>query len=114
LPPPERPGMMQKLLTEVIGTAHVTVNNNGILISKDGKAGGDLIDEAIANQGQLRTVTPVPVEQRRQPARQFPQGTPSTPGKAPAKPPTSAPATQQATPASTTNPAPTTQPGTKP
>lgn len=99
MPKPERPGMMAKLLTEVVGMAHVTVNNNGVLISKDGK-GNDLIDEAIANQGQLRTVTPVPVEQRRQPPRTFPQGTPSTPGKAPSQPspaPSSTPKTTPAT-----------------
>jgi outer membrane protein assembly factor BamD len=111
LPKPERPGMMQKLLTEVIGTAHVTVNNNGVLISKDGKTGGDLIDEAIANQGQLRTVTPVPVEQRRQPARTFPQGTTSTPGKAPAQPSPAPSTAPQTTPATT---APATQTVPKP
>lgn len=101
LPKPERPGMMQKLLTEVIGTAHVTVNNNGVLISKDGKAGGDLIDEAIARGGQLPSVTPVPVDQRRQPARSFPQGTTGTPGKAPAKPSTAPSTTPQTTPTQT-------------
>lgn len=111
LPKPERPGMMQKLLTEVAGMAHVTVNNNGVLISKDGKAGNDLIDEAIANQGQLRTVTPVPVEQRRQPARTFPQGTTGTPGKTPAKPTTAPATTPQTTPATT---APATQTVPKP
>lgn len=111
MPKPERPGMMQKLLTEVIGTAHVTVNNNGVLISKDGKGGNDLIDEAIANQGQLRTVTPVPVEQRRQPARTFPQGTTGTPGKAPANPTTTPSSTPQTTPATT---APATQTVPKP
>jgi outer membrane protein assembly factor BamD len=95
---PVRPGMMQKLLTEVAGSADVTVDTNGVLISKDGKSGNDLIDEAIANQGQLRTVAPVPFEQRRQPARTFPQGTPSTPGKAPARPtPASTPAAQTIT-----------------
>jgi outer membrane protein assembly factor BamD len=115
MPKPERPGMMQKLLTEVIGTAHVTVNNNGVLISKDGKGGNDLIDEAIANQGQLRTVTPVPVEQRRQPARTFPQGTTGTPGKAPAKPATAPATTPQTTPATTpATTAPATAPGTTP
>jgi outer membrane protein assembly factor BamD len=84
---PERPGMMAKLLTEVVGTAAVTVSKDGVLISKDRKEGSsDLIDEAIANQGELRTVTPVPVEQRRQPARSFPQGTIGTPAKSPANP----------------------------
>ncbi|HEX8922419.1 MAG TPA: outer membrane protein assembly factor BamD, partial [Pyrinomonadaceae bacterium] len=100
---PVRPGMMSKLLTEVIGTADVTVDTNGVIISKSSKGGNDLIDEAIANQGQLRTVTPLPVEQRRQPPRTFPQGTTGTPGKSPAKPAT-VPATQQATPTVTTNP----------
>jgi outer membrane assembly lipoprotein YfiO len=108
-PRPERPGMMQKLLTEVAGTANVTVDKNGVLISKDSKASNDLIDEAIANQGQLRSVAPVPVEQRRQPPRTFPQGTTGTPGKAPAKP---SPAPTTATPTTTTAPAATT--GTQP
>ncbi|MDT4895814.1 MAG: outer membrane protein assembly factor BamD [Acidobacteriota bacterium] len=114
MPKPERPGMMSKLFNEVAGSAHVTVDTNGILISKDSKAGNDLIDEAIANGGQLRTVTPVPVEQRRQPPRTFPQGTTGTPGKAPAKPataPTTQPTTQPTTPASTV---PVTPTGTKP
>ncbi len=114
MPKPERPGMMAKLLTEVIGTAHVTVNNNGVLISKDGKSGGDLIDEAIANQGQLRTVTPVPVEQRRQPARTFTQGTTGTPGKAPAKPTLPPSTTPQTTPATTPPSGPATQTVPKP
>jgi outer membrane protein assembly factor BamD len=116
---PERPGMMQKFLTEVIGSANVTVDKNGVLISKDGKAGGDLIDEAIANHGQLRSVTPKPVEQRRQPPpRQFPQGTTGTPGKTPAKPspaPTNQPTTTPAaTVPATTTPPPATPTGTKP
>jgi outer membrane protein assembly factor BamD len=105
---PVRPGMMSKLITEVIGTADVTVDTNGVIISKSSKGGNDLIDEAIANQGQLKTVTPMPVERRRQPPRTFPQGTTGTPGKTPAKPataPTTAPATQQTTPAVNTAPA---------
>lgn len=100
MPAPVRPGTMAKLLTEVTGTANVTVDKNGVLISKDSKAGSDLIDEAIANQGQLRTVAPVPVDQRRQAPRQFPQGTtptpshgPAQPSSAPTNPTTSAPAT---------------------
>jgi outer membrane protein assembly factor BamD len=103
MPKPERPGMMSKFLNEVAGTAHVTVNNNGVIISKSSKGGSDLIDEAIARGGQLPSLAPIPVEQRRQPPRTFQQGTPSTPGKAPANP-TTAPAT----------PAPTTQPRTTP
>jgi hypothetical protein len=50
-----------------MGRADVTVNPNGILISKDKKDGaGDLIDEAIKYNGQLPTnVTPVAPVQRR-------------------------------------------------
>ena len=109
---PVRPGMMSKLLTEVIGTADVTVDTNGVIISKSSKGGSDLIDEALAKGGQITSITPVPVEQRRQPARTFPQGTTGTPGKAPSTP-TPAPTTQQKTtpPPATTAPATN---GTKP
>ncbi|HKR01014.1 MAG TPA: outer membrane protein assembly factor BamD [Pyrinomonadaceae bacterium] len=89
---PERPGMMGKFLREVVGSADVTIDGNGVIISKSSKGGSDLIDEAIANQGVIRTVTPAPVE-RRQPARQFPQGTTPTPGRGPATP-SPAPANQ--------------------
>ena len=41
------------LMTEISGKANVTINKNGILISKDGKEGGDLIDEALKYNGQL-------------------------------------------------------------
>jgi outer membrane protein assembly factor BamD len=111
---PVRPGMMRKLLTEVAGSADVTVDTNGVIISKSSKAGGDLIDQAIARGGQLPQLTPNPVE-RRQAPRTFPQGTTGTPGKAPSKP-TTAPTTQQVTPSSvspTTTPA-TTAPGSVP
>jgi hypothetical protein len=84
--------MMAKLITEVIGTAGVTVNKDGVLISKDGKVGTDLIDEAVANQGEIRSITPKAVEQqRRQAPRTFPQGTPPNPGKAPATTPATQP-----------------------
>lgn len=115
IPKPERPGMMQNLLTEITGSADVTVNNNGVIISKSSKGGGDLIDEAIAHQGQIQSVTPVPVEQRRQGPRTFPQGTTPTPGKPPATntAPALVPSTQPTiTPATTTPPA--APPGTRP
>lgn len=58
-PPPERPGFMGNLLQQVSGKADVTVNKNGVLISKDGKEGDDLIDEALRHNGQLpANVTP--------------------------------------------------------
>jgi outer membrane protein assembly factor BamD len=112
---PIRPGMVAKLLTEVVGSADVTVNTDGVIISKSSKVGGDLIDEAIARGGQLPSLTPVPVEQRRQPPRTFPQGTTGTPGKAPSQPstaPTTQPATTTTTPSSIAPAAAT--PGAKP
>ncbi|MCM3871276.1 MAG: outer membrane protein assembly factor BamD [Pyrinomonadaceae bacterium] len=58
-PPPVRPGMVGNLLQQVSGKADVTVDKNGVLISKDGKGGSDLIDEALKFNGQLPTnVTP--------------------------------------------------------
>lgn len=45
---------MGNLMQQVSGKADVTVNKNGILISKDSKEGsGDLIDEALKYNGQL-------------------------------------------------------------
>lgn len=56
---PARPGMIKAVLQEVSGKADVTVDKNGVLISKDGKEGTDLIDEAAKNNGQLpNNVTP--------------------------------------------------------
>jgi len=76
---------MDSLMKEVMGRADVTVNPNGILISKDRKEGtNDLIDEAIKYNGQLPTnVTPEAPVQRR------------TPGPAPSNP-TPRPTTQNA------------------
>ncbi|MFN2516885.1 MAG: outer membrane protein assembly factor BamD [Pyrinomonadaceae bacterium] len=64
--PAERPGFMGSLLKEVMGRADVTVNTDGILISKDRKEGtNDLIDEALKYNGQLPTnVMPVAPVQR--------------------------------------------------
>jgi hypothetical protein len=44
---------MGNLMQQVSGRADVTVDKNGILISKDGKEGSDLIDEALKYNGQL-------------------------------------------------------------
>lgn len=64
--PPERPGFMGNLMKEVLGRVDVTVNTNGILISKDKKEGNsDLIDEALKYNGQLPSnVTPIAPVQR--------------------------------------------------
>jgi outer membrane protein assembly factor BamD len=44
---------MGNLMQQVSGRADVTVNKNGILISKDGKEGTDLIDQALRYNGTL-------------------------------------------------------------
>jgi outer membrane protein assembly factor BamD len=44
---------MGNLMQQVMGRADVTVTKDGILISKDGKEGTDLIDEALKYNGQL-------------------------------------------------------------
>lgn len=100
IPKPERPGMISNILNEIAGSADVTVNNNGVLISKSSKEGGDLIDQALANQGQIPSLTPTSIQQqRRQAPRTFQQGTTPTPGKPPAtnSTPGVIPSTQPAT-----------------
>ncbi len=44
-------------MQQVSGNADITVNKNGILISKDGKEGTDLIDEALRYNGTLPALT---------------------------------------------------------
>jgi outer membrane protein assembly factor BamD len=48
---------MGNLMQQVSGKADVTTNKNGILISKDGKEGTDLIDEALRYNGSLPELT---------------------------------------------------------
>jgi outer membrane protein assembly factor BamD len=48
---------MGNLMQQVSGRADVTVNKNGILISKDGKEGSDLIDQALRYNGTLPAST---------------------------------------------------------
>jgi outer membrane protein assembly factor BamD len=79
--PPERKGFMGNLLQEVSGRAEVTVNKDGILISKDKKEGvNDLIDEALKYNGQLpANVTPVaPVQRTTRPTPANPSPRPTT------------------------------------
>ncbi|MDQ5843793.1 MAG: outer membrane protein assembly factor BamD [Acidobacteriota bacterium] len=92
--PVDRPGLMGGLVKEFIGKADVSVNPDGVLISKDKKDGKtDLIDEAIKYNGQLPTnVTPSAPVQRRNRATSATQERPTSRN-------TTAPAT--ATPAST-------------
>jgi outer membrane protein assembly factor BamD len=46
-------GFVGSLMQQISGKADVTINKNGILISKDGKEGADLIDEALKYNGTL-------------------------------------------------------------
>lgn len=132
MPPRERPGTMQKVMTEVTGSIDLTINKNGVLINKDDKSGNDLIDIVLRNQGEIpSSQMPNAPVQRTPPARPVipastapatrtsqgsvpnaqpapagavrPGATPTTPPPA-IKPPTVTPSTT----------APTTPPGTTP
>ena len=48
---------MGNLMQQVSGRADITTNKDGILISKDGKEGTDLIDEALRYNGTLPALT---------------------------------------------------------
>ena len=133
---PERPSFTRNLMTEMLGTIDITVNKNGILISRDkDNAGNDLIDKAIQRGGTLPDdATPTAPVQRTAPARTFSQSTTTTnttaptatpadqtggsgqtdqtPGGSPS-PAQSAPK-QSTTPATNNNTAPATTTGTKP
>lgn len=51
---PERPGLMTRVTLEMFGIVKVSVDKNGVLISKDFREEQkDLIDDVIANQGEL-------------------------------------------------------------
>src|SRR5947209_12631723 len=110
--PCEKPGMMQSLLSNISGSANINTNHDGVLISHDSKSQTDLIDVALANQGQLpSSLTPSPIQQRRAPAQTFQRGTTATPSQGPSTP-APPPSTQPNTTPATTGPtAPT---GTKP
>ena len=91
---------MGNLMQQVSGRADVTVNKDGILISKDGKEGSDLIDEALKYNGTLpeRTTPEAPTNR-----------SPRANTAAPSADPKTRNATSGATPsaASTPTPAPT-------
>ncbi len=61
------------LMQQVSGRADVTVNKDGILISKDGKEGSDLIDEALRYNGTLPPQTTPDA-----PTHRSPKATPAT------------------------------------
>ena len=65
----ERQGMLGSLWREVSGRAEVTVDKDGILISRDSKEGSDLIDQAIKYNGSLpENTTPAAPTQRSRPS----------------------------------------------
>lgn len=65
----ERMGFMGNLWQQVSGRADVTVDRDGILISKDSKEGSDLIDQALKYNGSLpANTTPEAPTQRSRPA----------------------------------------------
>lgn len=67
---------MGNLMQQVSGKADVTVNKDGILISKDGKAGSDLIDEALRYNGTLPALTTPEA-----PTQRSPRATPAVDAK---------------------------------
>jgi len=71
----ESQSFMGNLMQQVSGKADVTVEKDGILISRSGKEGSDLIDEALKYNGQLpaNTTPMAPVQ------RSAPKTTPARP-----------------------------------
>ena len=67
---------MGNLMQQVSGKADVTVNRNGILISKDGKEGTDLIDEALRYNGSLPEMTTPDAPTQRTPKTTTPAANP--------------------------------------
>jgi outer membrane protein assembly factor BamD len=80
---------MGNLMQQVSGKADVTVNKNGILISKDGKQGSDLIDEALRYNGTLpaSTIPDAPVNRSPRPTPPPVDAKAKTNGTAPAEKP---------------------------
>ena len=78
---------MGNLMQQVSGRADITVNKNGILISKDGKEGSDLIDEALRYNGTLPALTTpdAPTNRSAKPTAQS-SGSPSNQAPAAIKP----------------------------
>jgi hypothetical protein len=92
---------MQNMMQQISGNADVTTSHDGILITKHGE-GTDLIDKAIANNGQIPDTALQPVIQRAPARAPLTQPTPN--GTAPA----------QANPAATPRPRLTATPTPKP
>jgi outer membrane protein assembly factor BamD len=109
---PVRPSFTQKLMQEVAGNADVTVDKDGVLISKDHKSHDDLIDIAARNGGLLPATTPDAPIHRTEPLQRTPPAKqvvpPTTPATTPAQGGSSGglkiQPTQQGPPADTNNP----------
>ena len=69
---------MGNLMQQVSGRADVTTNKDGILISKDGKEGSDLIDEALKYNGTLPERTTPEAPTNRSPRNTAPPTDPKT------------------------------------
>jgi hypothetical protein len=65
--PPEKRGLLSRFATQVFGANPITVDKNGVLISKDSKE-SSLIDVIIDNKGTLVTTPNAPTINRRIPA----------------------------------------------
>lgn len=83
LPSCEKPTFMRNMMQQISGSANVTTSTDGILITRKGE-GNDLIDKAIANNGQLPDNNVQPVFQRTAPRAPVSQPTPNgtAPGQA--------------------------------
>ena len=103
LPVCEKPTFMQNMMQQISGSANVTTSHDGILITRKGE-GNDLIDKAIANNGQLPDTGVQPVVQRSAPRAPVNQPTPKAP------PPDTNPATTPGRPRLTQTPTPTPKP----
>jgi outer membrane protein assembly factor BamD len=77
LPVCEKPTFTQNMMQQITGNANVTTSHDGILITKKGE-GNDLIDKAIANNGQLPDNGVQPVIQRDPTRQPVIQPTPTT------------------------------------
>ena len=95
----QQQSFMSNLMQQVSGRADVTTDKDGVLISKDGKEGTDLIDEALKYNGQLPEKLTPDAPTQRSTSRPQPQPSPATLPKntngnsvAPASTPTPSPA----------------------
>ena len=85
LPPCEKPSFMQNMMQQVTGNANVTTSRDGILITKHGE-GTDLIDKAIANNGQLPEGVQPYIQREAPKSKTAPNAEPATPDSTATRP----------------------------